>query len=187
MNQPTSEFVKTKSGTIYQIILHQSKPDKILLRIRNDYKESSLKSIKQGLVDGKFFEVNEHEKKAWIEKDTKYMDSLTKKIVKRIIISQLLIELDEELIEDFESDKRMRSVLTRSTKECERVTVKKYDKLYKTNKTFLTNFINEVDKFTTTCSNFDIHEFIFLNKMVKDYMDNPDKFQPETVQLTKIQ
>ena len=185
--QPTSTFVKSKSGIIYQVILHDNKPGRVLLRNKNKYIETSLISIKQGIVNGTWIEINEHEQKAWVKQDDIYMQSLTRKLLKRVIISQLLLELDEDLMEDFKDDKRMNSVLSRSTKECERVCAEQYNKLYNIDKTFLQNFINQVDQFTSTCSTFEVHEFIFLNKMVEDYISNPEKFQPKKVEMTVIQ
>jgi hypothetical protein len=185
--QPTASFVKTKNGSIFQIIINDDKPGVAYLRTGNKYIQTKILDIKQGLVDGKYSEINEHEHKKWVERDNDYMKTLTTKLMKRIILSQLLIELDEDLVVDYKDDKRMNTLLRRSTKECERVTAKGYDMLYDKNKNLVNGIMVELDEFTTKIARINPEDFVFLNKMADDYLVNPSKFHQGTVKMTQIQ
>lgn len=186
MQQVLDGYVKHKNGTIFQVIPHSTKKDSVLLRTKNIYVEKTFREVKQAIVDGYWSSINEHEWRAWAEKDNEYIIKLSHKLVKRILLSQLLIELDEELEDDFEGDKHFRNTLHKSTKQCERILKDQYNKLYETDKTFLTNFMNNIDDFVGTCSTFQIQDFIHLNKLMEKYAENPKAYQEETVGLVII-
>ena len=179
-------FVKNKNGTIYQVIPHKTKKGIVLLRINNAYIEKPFVKVKQEIVDGKWSAINEHEYRDWIRKDHEYMVDLSERLVKRVMFSQLLLELDDSFEKDFQDNKHFKNVLERSKKQCERLITSQYDRLYDTDKTYVTNFMNSIDGFITTCSKLGIDDFIHLNETIADYVKNPEKYQAETVELTQL-
>jgi len=181
-------YVKhTKEGTIFQVIPHKTKKGMCLLRAKNKYLEKKVTDVKQDIVNGYWSPINQQEFREWAKKDNEYMLNLSQKLVKRILMSQLLIELDEELQNDYEGDVYFNNVLKKSVKQCERVVKDQYDKLYNLDKTYLTNFMNNIDDFAGTCSQFKIQDFIHLNKLLEKYAENPEKYQEEFVEFNEIE
>lgn len=179
-------YVKHKNGTIFQVIPHATKVNMVLLRTKNQYVEKYFNEVKQAIIDGYWSPINVQEFREWAKKDNEYMLKLSHKLVKRILLSQLLIELDEDLERDFENDTYFKNTLSKSTKQCERIIKDQYNKLYEVDKTFLTNFMNNIDDFVGTCSTFDIQDFMHLNKLMEKYAENPKAYQEESVELVKI-
>lgn len=179
-------FVKSKSGTIYQVIPHNTKKGVVLLRNKNKYIEKTLVELKQEIVNRNWFSINEHEYRKWAEEDNKHMMLLSHKLVKRILLTQLLIELDDELESDFNNDKYMRNVIEKSKKQCERLVVAQYNKIYETDKTYVTNFMNSIDDFATTCAQFKIEDFLHINTLIRRYNENPEQYQDKMIAFTKL-
>jgi hypothetical protein len=98
----------------------------------------------------------------------------------------LLIELDDELIEDYENEKTFRNHLLKTNKEAERIASKNYDRLYNVDKTILQNFMREIDELTAGISSFELTDYLHLNRMVADYKINPEKYQEKSIEFTKI-
>jgi hypothetical protein len=180
------QYIKTKEGYIYHVLGHDSKPNEVMLRTGNSYIKKSFLSIKQGLADGKYSAINIHELNKWKKEDRIYLDMLNLKMFKRIVLSQLLMELDDELIEHYQDNKYFRSLLDRTNKETERLVSKQYNDLYNYDKEILHNLMNEVDNLTSKCAKVDIQDFPHLNIYLDKYLDDPKKHQSEKIQFTRI-
>lgn len=179
-------YIKHKNGAIFQVLENERVPGQVFLRAKNTYTKKPLLELRQGLVNGTWFPINEHEWKRWVKKDNEYIEQLTHKKVKRIILAQLLLELDEELVKDNADDKRFRAVLERSNKETERIASKMYDKLYEANKETLQNLANFIDELTTKMGKFKVEEFPYILNMVDKYLEDPEKCQKENLYFTKV-
>lgn len=179
-------FVKSNTGTIYQVIPHKTKKDVVLLRINNSYIEKPFKKVKQEIVDGKWSAINQHEYREWIKKDHEYMVDLSERLVKRVMFSQLLLELDDTFERDFQDNKYFKNVLEKSKKQCERLITSQYDRLYDTDKTYVTNFMNGIDGFMTKCAALGIDDFIHLNILMDKYVKNPEEYQEDMVELKQL-
>lgn len=186
LEQERENYIKNKTGSIYQVLADYKKPGKVLLRSKNRYISKYLMDIKQGVVTGEWSSVNVGELKKWIEKDNKYMEALTQKLLKRVILSQLLLELDDELMQDYKDNSNFKNHINKSNKAAERLFSKQYDELYKVDKTTLQNFMGQVDELTSLTSSFELTDFLYLNIIVKDYKNNPQKYQEAKIQFTKI-
>lgn len=186
MQSILEQYVKDESGSIFHVLQHNTKPHLCLLRTGNKYVQKPILEIRQGLVNGTWSSVNEHEWKKWVAEDNAYVEAFTIKLIKRTIMAQLLLELDDELIVDFEDNKYFRGLLEKSNKECERIASKSYDRLYGADKSMSQNLMNLVDEFTTKAAGLAIHDFPYLNNMVDKYLENPEEYKKDPVYFTKI-
>lgn len=179
-------FVKTENGTIYQVLQHANKKGIALLRLKNKYIEMSFKDLRQRIVDGVYSDINEHEHRKWVKEDHEYMMNLSNKLAKRVFFSQLLLELDDSLEADFEDNKYFKNVIQKSKKQCERLIGEHYDKMYDTDKTYVTNFMNHLDEFATKCASLKVPDFVHLNKVLDKYKENPEPYQDKTVTIKRL-
>lgn len=187
-NKPTTDkYIKNvASGLIYHIVPDAKLKGVVSLRSKNIYTKYNLIDLKNAIVKGKFTEPNEHEVRKWIDKDRKYYEELTYRLIKRTMYTQLLIELDDELKIDFEDNKYIRGILEKSEKQFVRLIQETYLKMYNVDKNFLITFMGNIEKFITRLSGVMPHDFIFLNVALDKYFENPELFVPETIELTKI-
>ena len=180
-------YVKNRNGAIFQIIEDKKNHKKMYLRSRNKYISKYVRDIKQGLVTGEWLSVNIGELRSWIADDNAYIEKLTQKLLKRVILTQLLLELDDELLVDYENNPNFRNHLNKSNKAAERIASKQYDRLYGLDKTILQNLMNEVDELTEKMASLEISEFIHLNRLMDKYKANPDTYREKVVEFIKIQ
>jgi hypothetical protein len=186
IEEARDSHIKNKNGAIFQVFADKKRHGKVYLRSRNKYISIDMLKLKQGLVNGEWLNVNVGELKTWISEDSAYILNLTQKLLKRVILTQLLIELDDELIEDYENEKTFRNHLLKTNKEAERIASKNYDRLYNVDKTILQNFMREIDELTAGISSFELTDYLHLNRMVADYKINPEKYQEKSIEFTKI-
>lgn len=185
MSDILSQYIKHKNGAIFQILSH-TRPELVWLRTKNKYTAYKRRSLRQGIVDGKWFTINEHEWRQWVKKDNEYIDRFVKKLLKRVILAQLLIENDDSLIEDFEDVPQFRKLLERTNKESERIAIKNYDRLYAVDKTVLQNLTNAIDSITKKMADCDIEEFFAIEKVLDNYLNNREEFKDKPITLKEI-
>lgn len=186
LEELAKSYIKHDNGAIFQVLPHEKDFTKVWLRYRNKYEKFEYKSIRQGLVDGRWREVNVHELRKHLEAEQEYFSELNEKLVKRVILTQVLMELDDDLKKDFVDDKYMRNVLDKSEKQFSRLVEGAYDRMYKIDKTMLQNFMNQIDSLTSKCAKVPLQEFYFLNEFIDLYLADPKKYHTDTVLLDKI-
>lgn len=160
------DYVKADDGLVYHALQSKKKESICYLRRKNKYIKIGLKTIKQNLVDRKFKEINEHELKNFHKEDNAWAEVFVQKLIKRTVLAQLLIELDDELREDFEDDNRMRAVLAKSTKEVERVANKFYDRMYSAEERISQSVMNSIDSLTTKIGKMTVAELTILETKI---------------------
>jgi hypothetical protein len=181
------QYIKHENGAIFHMTQTKRNPDMVLLRAKNVYKKIALKEIKQGVQDGKWFFVNEGELKRWMEVDNDYIKKFTGKLLKRNLLAQLLTELDEELVADNESDKRLQSVLNRSIKESERIAIKMYDMLYMTDKTTMHNLMLILDDMTQSISTVGIMDMPYLKMHLDKFPEQIEEYRKQPIEFVELQ
>lgn len=179
------QYVKHKNGAIFHMSQAKNKSF-IYLRARNNYYKKPVLEIKQGLVDGTWLYVNEGELKKWMEEDNAYIQNFTRKLLKRNLLAQLLTELDDDLIADNESDKRLVAVLKRSNKETERIAAKMYDKLYHVDKGTLQNMMLIIDDMTESMSTVDILDMPFLKMHLDKFPELINEYRKQPIEFVEI-
>ena len=182
-----TQFVKHKNGIIFQVLSHKTKNNICFLRRGNKYVQKNILEIKQGLVDGLWFRINEHELSRFLEEDNERLLSLTRKMVNRTIHAQALLVIDDELVEEYSDDNRMKSVLTRSSKEIERVANKMYDRLYKKDEMFSYNFFEILSRIGNKVGGIDIIDMPYLEKHIDSFIENIEEHRKGTVYFKEIQ
>lgn len=181
----SKSFLKSPSGFIFQILPTKA-PGRILLRSKNDYHKETVEGAQKKLKSG-WSHPTKEEVEEWIKKDDAYIESFTRKLVKRIILAQVLIEQNDELIADNVNDKYLVNQLKKSNKELERVVGKHYDNIYNADKTVTQNIANAVDNITKQLAGLQSQHYIIVENFLTDLKNNPEKFEKKSYELTKIE
>lgn len=185
--QLLDQHVKNKEGKIFQVLMHSKNPNLCFLRRGNKYIKKEKKSIRQGLVNGEWRQINEHELKSFLDEDGKKLEGLSLKLVKRIILAQTLIEWDDELILEHSNDNYFRNQLAKSNKECERIASKYYDIIYKADSNTSQNLMNAIDRVTTKLSTLNVDDYPFFENLLDDYLNNKEEYKNQKVYFRKIE
>lgn len=179
-------YVQNKSGSIFQVLGDNNSKAYVHLRTGNKYYRKPLIEIRQGIADGTYKSINEHQWRKWVKEDNIKLERLSQRILKRTIYTQLLLELDDQLKEDHEGEKNFINHINKTQKVAERLANKMYDRIYEADKENLTNIEKQVDEITSTLSSASIYDLVHLNVLVKDYFKNPEKYQKKEVVFEKI-
>ncbi len=170
------QYVATENGVVFHVLQSAKNPHICHLRRKNRHIKTDLTKVRQKLVDGKYKAINEHQLKQFLKEDNAFIAEFSQKMLKRTVLAQLLIELDDDLIQDFGDDKRMKSVLTKSNNEVERVATKMYDQVYGTEENIAQEVMNELDGFTSDIGAMPLEHLLVVRKIVKEYKKDPVKF-----------
>ncbi len=173
-------YIKNNSGKIFHVHGHKNDNDLVFLRYKNKYIRKPLLEVKQGLVNGTYKHINEHELKRFKAEDETFVKDLSMKMFKRIVLCQLLMELDDELIPLNEDNKYVRGLLERSNKAIERLAAEQYNNLYDHDKDLLINIMNQVDLFTSNAAKMTFEDFPAFNQVFDMYRSNPEQFDIKT-------
>jgi len=189
MQRALNHYLKVAStGAIYQIIVKETDLNTMYLRSASSYIKKRKIDIKQGFVSGKYVRINEHELKQWSLKDNELMNKITQKLIKRIILCQLLLESDDDLKEFNKDSPRLSKLIDRSNRECERIACEQYDKLYDVDKDILLSLMNNIDEMTESLSKVGVADFFYVKQLVDQYLKNPSIIQDKAViEITKAQ
>lgn len=171
------QFVKHENGIIFHVLAHKTKNNICFLRRGNKYIQKNKLEIKQGLVDGKWKRINEHELKRFLDEDNERLMALTRKMVNRAVHSQALLDIDDELKSDFEDDKRMSSVLERSSKEVERVSNKAFEKIFDKDEEYTLELIKAVSRIGKKIGSMDIRDMSYLESHIDNFSENIEEYR----------
>lgn len=180
------EYVKHPNGAIFRVLAHPRKVGKVYLQSKNNYKEFDYLAIKKGLVAGDWLPINQHELKKHLKSEELYREQLTRKLVKRVLFTQLQMELDDSLKEDYENDNYVRGILERSEKLFSRLVTEQYAKFYNIDKQMVLNFLKHIETFVDKAINLGVEDFYQVNEMLDLYLANPEKYRSDVVMLEKI-
>lgn len=180
------QYVKHPNGAIFHVLTHPKKIGYVYLNAKNGYQEFPLADIRNGFVSGAWLHVNEHELRKHLKMEKLYQEQFTYRLVKRILLTQLLLELDDELKADFENDKYIHGLLERCEKQFERLVTEQYTKFYEIDKQMVQNFLKHIEDFVGKAAKLGVHEFYHVVQMMDLYLADPEKFQSELVYLEKI-
>lgn len=181
-NNIQNQFAKLSNGTIWHINTDRLKHNKVQLRNKNKtllYRFSEFKKLNAT-------QPTKAEILAFLETEKVYINEISQKLVKRAILAQLLIELDDELQSEYSDNKNFADKLRKSNQEAERLISKQYDAIYNNNPTIVTNLLNQVDVFVNKCSKLNTEDFMHINTVLDDYINNPEKHKTDKVTLTKL-
>ena len=186
MNKVLESYVKTSKGKIYHIVKHNRSVYKCYLRSGNSYTEAGLADIKQKIVNREWSAINEHEWKKWVKTDNEIIKKISNKLVKRVIMAQILLEINDDLIDDHQDNKYLKSVINKSNKECERIVKKNYDMMYDQDETLVQNLLNKIENLTKNLSELTVGQLVDVDALLRGYIKNPDKYQSEAIEMKEI-
>jgi hypothetical protein len=184
---PKQQYVKNVStGFIYHAVADIKNEKNILLRKGNSFTKFLLSDIKNGLVTGVWKEPNEHEIRAFVKQDNEYFQQLNYKLVMRVLLTQIMLELDDDLKQDFMDDKYIHGLLERSEKQFTRLIKENFGRMYAIDKEILLTFLNSVERVAKKLSSRVPHEFLFFEKAIDACIENPEQFTPDSIEFTKV-
>lgn len=181
----SQSFLKSPSGFIFQILPGKTS-GKLFLRSKNNYYKDTVQGVRKKL-DTDWSHATKLEVEDWLKKDDEYIEAFTRKLVKRIILAQVLIEQNDELIADNVESKHLVNLLRKSNKELERIVGKHFDNIYGADKTITTNLSNAIDKVSKQLSELQVQQFIIVEDFLTSLKNNPEQYEKKSYQLTKIE
>ena len=179
-------YVQNKAGHIFQVLGDNKSKDYVNLRTANKYFRKPLLEIRQGIVDGKYKSINEHQWRKWVKEDNIKLERISQRILLRTILAQLLLENDDQLKEDHENEKNFINHLNKTEKAAERLSNKIYDRIYDADRNMLTNIEKNIAELAKTLSAADVYDLVHINQLVKDYFKDPEKYQKKEIEFVKI-
>ena len=186
IEEQLSQYVKHSNGAIFRVLAHEKKIGKVLLYSKNKHEEYDFLKLRNGLVDGSWKTINEHELRKHIKSEEEYQQQLSFKLVKRILFTQLLMEVDDELTNDFENDKYIRGILEKSEKQFIRLISEQYNKFYQIDKQAVHNFLKHIEGVISKVAKVNIESFYDLDKHIEKFILNPEAYKSEVVEFEKI-
>lgn len=186
MQDILKNYIQDDKGNIFHIVQYEKDPKFCFLRTGNTYVKVNITNIRQSIVNGDYKEINEHQWKDWVKKDNAYIEAMSQRIIKRGILCGLIYDLDEDLKKDNEGQNTLINHLERSQKACDRVANKHLDTLFGIDQNVFQNISKAIDETTTKMSKLQMHEYLFVNNMVDDILQNTDKYLNLPVEIEKF-
>ncbi|MBS3914830.1 MAG: hypothetical protein KG003_10035 [Bacteroidetes bacterium] len=187
LEELSKEYVKHPNGAIFHVLAHPRKAGKVYLHAKNRYQEYDYAKLRTGLVKGDWHSINIHELKKHLNSEEKFNTKLAQLLVKRTILCQIMLELDDELKEYYADDNYLKGILQRSEKVFERIAKEEYTKLYNVNKEVLNTFFDSLNSFVGKASKLGVYDFVHADSMLELYLSNPEKYQADFVEIEKVE
>ena len=158
-------YVVNPEGVVFEIVGCKD-PKYVFLRRGNRYVKKKGLEIHQLIVDGKWKHANEHQYRQFLVDDQLIIKIVSDLIVKRSILTQLLIELDDELKPHFEGDNQGLNHIQKSQDYLDRKNKKTYHTLHGQNEQLLFNIMNAIDGLTSTLSKKSVDDLLKINDLI---------------------
>ena len=179
-----NSFVKTNTGMY--LVVEGSKSDIVhLVTYNNKKRKVSKKELFDNMSSGKWSIPSEEEAKEWLKTYQLNITNLTNKLLKRIIVAELLIEIDESLDENGVGDNHFRNLLRKSNKKASLIADKRFDDVYKADPDLTQNMLLSIEKHAERLSKLKINDYPFFVEYCKKYFENPEKYRNLEVEFTK--
>jgi hypothetical protein len=180
------QYCKNADGVIFHITKNEKNADFCFLRHKNNRQRYSMKVIDQGIVNKSWFYVNEHELRKHLKMEEDYFNVLSEKLLRRILMTQLLLELDDDLTKDYAGDKYMQNILLRSEKEFKRLLNDNYDKVFRMNQEVIQNMFKNIEGLVGKMAKLKLDDFYHVNQMFDLFIQDPEKFKADHVVMEKL-
>jgi hypothetical protein len=179
-------YIKHKNGAIFLLTENTKSKDLVfLVSKKNKMNSFSLKNIRQGLVDGEWLEVNEHEVAKWDSVYSDHILNVTQKVLKHVMIAELLIEVDEDLDTEEIGDSYFRNLLAKSNKQAMRIAEKHFNNLYKVDPVMLQNMMRVMEELVSNVAKLPLEDYPFFAKFTEKYFEDAKSFRSQEVQFIK--
>jgi hypothetical protein len=96
--------------------------------------------------------------------------------LKSVLLSQLLLEANEELVATNRYKQSLKQQLNRTNNILEPIVREEFDSVYKTDPEMTTNILNKIESIVDKISKYQIEELVMLEAVVDKYENNKDWF-----------
>jgi len=105
------------------------------------------------------------------------MNTIQLEYLKQVILSQLLLECNENLRFTTQYRQQLKHRINSINKDLESVVFKEYTNVYKTHPEMTTNILNKIESLVTKLTTSSIDELIMINAVIDKYNDNKEWFK----------
>ena len=104
------------------------------------------------------------------------MNTIQLEYLKQVILSQLLLECNENLRFTVQYKQQIKNRINSLNKDLESVVFEEYTKVYKTDPEMTTNILNSIEDLVSKLSTSTLDELIMINAVVDKYNENKEWF-----------
>lgn len=104
------------------------------------------------------------------------MNTIQLEYLKQVILSQLLLECNENLRFTVQYKQQIKNRINSLNKDLESVVFDEYTKVYKTDPEMTTNILNAIEDLVAKLSTSTLDELIMINAVVDKYNENKEWF-----------
>jgi prephenate dehydrogenase len=108
------------------------------------------------------------------------MNTTQLEYLKQVILSQLLLECNENLRFTVQYKQQIKNRINSLNKDLESVVFEEYTKIYKTEPEMTTNILNTIDALVVKLSKSTLDDLIMINAVVDKYNENKEWFKEYT-------
>lgn len=105
------------------------------------------------------------------------MNTIQLEYLKQVILSQLLLECNENLRFTVQYKQQIKNRINSLNKDLESVVFDEYTKIYKTDPEMTTNILNAIEDLVAKLSTSTLDELIMINAVVDKYNENKSWFE----------
>jgi prephenate dehydrogenase len=108
------------------------------------------------------------------------MNTIQLEYLKQVILSQLLLECNENLRFTVQYKQQIKNRINSLNKYLESIVFEEYTNIYKTDPEMTTNILNTIDALITKLSKSTLDELIMINAVIEKYNENKEWFKKYT-------
>ena len=105
------------------------------------------------------------------------MNTIQLEYLKQVILSQLLLECNENLRFTVQYKQQIKNRINLLNKDLESVVFKEYTNVYKTDPEMTTNILNKIESLVNKLTTSTLDELIMINAVIEKYNDNKEWFK----------
>jgi prephenate dehydrogenase len=105
------------------------------------------------------------------------MNTIQLEYLKQVILSQLLLECNENLRFTVQYKQQIKNRINLLNKDLESVVFKEYTNVYKTDPEMTTNLLNKIESMVTKLTTSTLDELIMIDAVIDKYNDNKEWFK----------
>jgi prephenate dehydrogenase len=105
------------------------------------------------------------------------MNTIQLEYLKQVILSQLLLECNENLRFTVQYKQQIKNRINLLNKDLESVVFKEYTNVYKTDPEMTTNILNKIESLVTKLTTSTLDELIMIDAVIDKYNDNKEWFK----------
>lgn len=104
------------------------------------------------------------------------MNTIQLEYLKQVILSQLLLECNENLRFTVQYKQQIKNRINSLNKDLESVVFEEYTKVYKTDPEMTTNILNAIEDLVTKLTTSTLDELVMINAVIEKYKENKEWF-----------